>query len=105
LEVNIIKAVFLLFSIHEYFSFSHIDSPKNLRNKGPKAGKGRTAVNLRRQSTSATAGRKATTAAATTSGTMVVVNKGNIKEQSGGVERDSDILRLQVSEVVVDDGN
>lgn len=49
-------------------------------------------MNLRRQSTSAT--RKI----ASTAGTMVVVNKGNSKEQSGGVERDSDLLRLQVSD-------
>ena len=68
------------------------DSPK-LRNKGQKVLKGgRPAVNLRRQSTSATANRNKL---ASTSGTMVVVNKGN----SGGVERDSDILRLQVSRV------
>lgn len=66
------------------------DSPK-LRNKGQKVIKGRPAVSLRRQSTSATANRNKM---ASTSGTMVVVNKGN----SGGVERDSDILRLQVSQ-------
>lgn len=76
--------------------FSFTDSPK-LRNKGQKVIKSRAAVNLRRQSTSATSNRKAV---ATTSGTMVVVNKGNSKEQGGGVERDSDILRLQVSQIV-----
>lgn len=54
--------------------------------------KGRPAVSLRRQSTSATANNR--NKMASTSGTMVVVNKGN----SGGVERDSDILRLQVSQ-------
>lgn len=69
------------------------DSPKNLRNKGQKINKGRPVVSLRRQSTSATAIRRP----ASTAGTMVVVNKGTSKEQGGGVERDSDLLRLQVS--------
>lgn len=77
-------------NIHDNKKF-RLDSPK-LRNKGQKIGKGRPAVSLRRQSTSATANRKI----ASTAGTMVVVNKGNSKELSGGVERDSDLLRLQV---------
>ncbi|KAG5683860.1 hypothetical protein PVAND_013122 [Polypedilum vanderplanki] len=65
------------------------DSPK-LRNKGQKFNKTRPAVNLRRQSTSA----KARPASA--SGTMIVVNKGTSKD-GGGVDRDPDILRLQVN--------
>jgi hypothetical protein len=66
------------------------DSPK-LRNKGQKFNKTRPAVNLRRQSTSAASSRGSKIA---TSGTMVVVNKGTAKD-SGGVERDAEILRLQ----------
>lgn len=69
------------------------DSPK-LRNKGQKFNKTRPAVNLRRQSTSATASRGNKIIAP--SGTMIVVNKGTTKD-GGGVERDAEILRLQVS--------
>jgi hypothetical protein len=69
------------------------DSPK-LRNKGQKFNKTRPAVNLRRQSTSATSTRSGGRPAST-AGTMVVVNKGTSKD--GGVERDPDILRLQVN--------
>lgn len=56
--------------------------------------KARPTVNLRRQSTSATANRNAKVAS--TSGTMIVVNKGTSKDGSG-VDRDPEILRLQVN--------
>jgi hypothetical protein len=60
-------------------------------------------MNLRRQSTSAGAVRKkvSSTSASTSSsatqstGTLVVVNKGNIKENSS-LDQDPDILRLKV---------
>jgi len=65
------------------------DSPK-LRNKGQKVNKGRPAVNLRRQSTSAGATRKITSAPST----MIVVNKGSASKNAA-IERDPDIVRLQ----------
>jgi BLOC-1 related complex subunit 5 len=69
------------------------DSPK-LRNKGQKVNKGRPAVNLRRQSTSAGATRKLPAS----QGTLVVVNKGGIVKDNA-IDKDPDILRLQVSRV------
>lgn len=72
-------------------SFSYSDSPK-LRNKGQKVNKGRPAVNLRRQSTSAGASRKF----APSQGTLVVVNKGG-SSKDATIEKDPDIVRLQVT--------
>lgn len=53
--------------------------------------KARPAVNLRRQSTSAGATRKVTSAPST----MIVVNKGGTSKNTA-VEKDPDIIRLQV---------
>lgn len=73
-------------------SFSpYSDSPK-LRNKGQKVNKSRPAVSLRRQSTSAGATRKITSAPST----LVVVNKGGTSKDSA-IEKDPDIARLQVN--------
>lgn len=79
--------------------FSPKDSPKH-RAKGQKLGnKSRAAINLRRQSTSGTDRRAFSTRDAnsnqSTTGTLVVVNKGTSKEAT--VEQDPDILRLKVS--------
>lgn len=63
-----------------------------MRNKGQKVNKTRPAVNLRRQSTSAGATRKITSA----SGTLVVVNKGGTSKDVA-IEKDPDIVRLQVN--------
>lgn len=71
-------------------SFPYSDSPK-LRNKGQKVNKGRPVVNLRRQSTSAGATRKITSS----QGTLVVVNKGGTSKDTA-IEKDTDIVRLQV---------
>jgi BLOC-1 related complex subunit 5 len=68
----------------------YLESPK-LRNKGQKVNKSRPAVNLRRQSTSAGATRKLTSS----QGTLVVVNRGGTSKDSG-IEKDPDIVRLQV---------
>jgi hypothetical protein len=54
--------------------------------------KSRPAVNLRRQSTSSGAIRKLTSS----QGTLVVVNKGGTSKDSG-IEKDPDIVRLQVT--------
>lgn len=69
----------------------YLDSPK-LRNKGQKLNKGRPAVNLRRQSTSAGATRKLTSAPST----LIVVNKGGTSKDAG-IEKDPDIVKLQVN--------
>lgn len=53
--------------------------------------KTRQAVNLRRQSTSGGATRKL----AASQGTLVVVNKGGTSKE-GAVEKDPDVIRLQV---------
>lgn len=71
------------------------DSPK-LRNKGQKVNKARPAVNLRRQSTSAGATRKLTSAPST----LVVVNKGGTSK-TAVIEKDPDIMRLQVRFVFI----
>lgn len=62
-----------------------------MRNKGQKVNKTRPAVNLRRQSTSAGATRKITSAPST----LVVVNKGGTSKDSA-IEKDPDVVRLQV---------
>lgn len=73
------------------------DSPK-LRNKGQKFGKNiRNPSNLRRQSTQSGSSQssQAITKLSSKAHTLVVVNKAGVKEPS--VERDPDIVRLQVS--------
>lgn len=84
-EIDSIKGTFGLIRRLPY-----LDSPK-LRNKGQKASKSRPAVSLRRQSTSAGATRKLTSS----QGTLVVVNKGGTSKDAG-IEKDPDIVRLQV---------
>lgn len=76
----------------------YTDSPK-LRNKGQKVNKARPAVSLRRQSTSAGATRKLTSAPST----LVVVNTGGTSKGSA-IEKDPDIARLQVNFALLTDG-
>lgn len=94
MEVITIRG-FQTFHLSNHFHLnSRLDSPK-LRNKGQKVNKSRPGVNLRRQSTSAGGNRKI----GSTSGTLVVVNRGgSIKD--AGIEKDPDIVRLQVGFVM-----
>lgn len=87
-EINSIKTISCRVSIQVV---PYLDSPKNMRNKGQKINKTRPAVNLRRQSTSAGATRKVTSAPST----LVVVNKGGTSKDAA-VEKDPDVVRLQV---------
>jgi hypothetical protein len=86
---NYILKIIIIIISHQLFLLHIPDSPK-LRNKGQKLIKNRPAVNFRHSSSKSRS---------VTSGTMVVVNKGNEKKTGDFTDKDPDVLRLQVSKV------